>query len=100
MNAAVEAAPRPGDRFVHAHYLRVDARPPYGDDSYEIREVTAVRQGRVYHRPACITGPADRWFAVTDIAGHVREWLTGQLAGPHTCLEPHTACPHLSHRFE
>lgn len=75
--------PRTGDRFIHARYLRDDARPPYTDASYAEHVVTSVRTSGqtvvVMHTSAEAWDAGNhrgQWFFTLDKAsGSVRRWL-------------------------
>jgi hypothetical protein len=70
---------RAGARFIHAHYLKREAMPPYGEDSYQERVVTIIRNGTVYHTDAASYDAgdhrADRSFPVSKADEHVRRWI-------------------------
>jgi len=76
-------APKKGDRFIHARYLRTRAQPPYTDASYAEHVVTSVRTSGptvvVMHTTAEAWDKGNHrgsWFFTLDKeAEHVRRWL-------------------------
>ena len=75
--------PKRGDRFIHARYLRDDARPPYTDGSYAEHVVTSVRTSGQTVVVSHISADAwdagnhrGQWFFTLDKANEsVRRWL-------------------------
>lgn len=80
----LERRPKRGDRFIHRHLLRPDAKPPYRKDSYQERTVTATRNHpggtTVYHVDSVSFGHGDTagsyMFPFHAQDKYVREWLT------------------------
>jgi len=49
LDAERSARPKRGDRFIHAHFLKLDVTRPQSDDDYEVRVITHVTDTEVYH---------------------------------------------------
>lgn len=70
-----------GDRFIHRHFIREGATAaqvradPENEEFYEERIVTAVRGGKVYHRPANAEFARSYTFETSHPEAAVRRWL-------------------------
>lgn len=64
-------APTQGLLFVHHRFRVIDARP-IGECGYQVRQITALRGERVFHRLAGATSSGDQYMTRATFTEHIR----------------------------